>query len=146
MQIIAAVARIIVRYRSKRFRRLPWTNDIVIFAATFLALGNIVVITTAVASGLGKVACLLNDGDMEQIQLRLFVTTILFILVASISKGSVLLYLHHLAETASQRISVITISTFVVLWTIVGLAGMAFQCESPAPWRIWTGKCIPLVG
>lgn len=146
MQIIATVTRIIVRYRSKRFRRLPWTNDIIVFATTFLALGSIVVITTAVVSGLGKVACLLNDDNLEQIQLRLFVTIILSTLVASISKGSVLLYLHHIAETALQRISVVVISVLVALWTIVVLVGMEFQCESAAPWRIWTGKCIPLVG
>lgn len=146
MQVIAAVARIIVRYRSKRFRRLSWTNDIIIFAATLCALGSIAVVSTAVASGLGKVPCLLNDDDVEQIQLRLFVTTILSILVVSISKSSVLLYLYHLAETVLQRASIMIFSVLVVLWTIAVFAGMAFQCESPAPWRIWTGKCIPLVG
>jgi hypothetical protein len=146
MQTLTVVARIIVRYRSNRLHRLPWTNDVVIFVTSLCALGSTVVTSTAVTSGLGKIRCLLSDSEVEQIQLRLYVTTILFILVVSISKSSVLLFLYHLAETALQRAIFIAISTLVVLWTIVVLAGMIFQCELPTPWRIWTDKCIPLVG
>jgi len=104
-----------------------------------------VIISTAVESGLGKRDCLLSDDDLEQIQLKLYVTTILFVLTISIAKSSVLLFLYHLADSTLRRASVLLVSTLVLIWTIAVLAGMVFQCELPTPWLVWTGKCIPLV-
>ena len=103
------------------------------------------IISTAVDSGLGKKECLLSDDDLEHIQLKLFVTTILFVLTISITKSSVLLFLYHLADSTLRRASVLLVSTLVLIWTIAVLAGMVFQCELPTPWLVWTGKCIPLV-
>jgi hypothetical protein len=82
---------------------------------------------------------------MEHIQLKLFVSTILFVLALSISKCSVLLFLYHLAQSTLSRVGVVTTGVLVLLWTIAVLAVMVFQCEMPTPWDIWTGKCIPLV-
>jgi hypothetical protein len=104
-----------------------------------------VITSTAVDSGLGKKSCLLSDGDFEQIQLKLFVTTILFVLTISIAKSSVLLFLYHLADSTLRRASVLAVSVLVLVWTIAVLAGVVFQCELPTPWMVWTGKCIPLV-
>ena len=145
MQTRAVVTRIIVRYRSGSHYRVPWTNDIVIFVTFLCALGSIIVTSMAVMSGFGKKGCLLSDGEVEQIQLRLYVSTLLFILVASISKISALVFLYRLAGNALRKASVIITSILAVTWTIVVLSGMVFQCELPTPWRIWTGKCIPLV-
>lgn len=142
---LAVVTRIIVRYRSGSHYRVPWTNDIVIFVTFLCALGSIIVTSMAVMSGFGKKGCLLSDGEVEQIQLRLYVSTLLFILVASISKISALVFLYRLAGNALRKASVIITSILAVTWTIVVLSGMVFQCELPTPWRIWTGKCIPLV-
>lgn len=116
-----------------------------IFVTFLCALGSIIVTSMAVMSGFGKKGCLLSDGEVEQIQLRLYVSTLLFILVASISKISALVFLYRLAGNALRKASVIITSILAVTWTIVVLSGMVFQCELPTPWRIWTGKCIPLV-
>ena len=88
----------------------------------------------------------MSDDDAEQIQIKLFVATILFVLAVSISKGSILFFLYDLAETIWSRVNVIAVSILVLVWTVAVMAGMSFQCEMPTPWRIWTGKCIPLVG
>lgn len=124
---------------------MTWTDDAIIFVAALCALGSTAVISSTVDSGLGKAGCLLSDDDAEQIQIKLFVATILFFLTVSISKGSILLFLYDLAETIWSRASVIVVSIMVLLWTMAVMAGLSFQCEMPTPWRIWTGKCIPLV-
>jgi membrane-anchored glycerophosphoryl diester phosphodiesterase (GDPDase) len=121
------------------------TDDVIIVAASIFALGSTVIISTAVDSGLGKKKCLLNEGDLEQIQLKLFVTTILFVLTTSLAKSSVLLFLYHLADNTFRRASVLAIGVLVLVWTIAVLAGTIFQCELPTPWMVWTGRCIPLV-
>ncbi|KAG9188380.1 hypothetical protein G6011_02303 [Alternaria panax] len=142
---ICAVARVIARYRSGHLRHLSSTDDVIIIAASIFALGSTVITSTAVDSGFRKKNCLLSNGDLEQIQLKLFVTTILFVLTVSLTKSSVLLFLYHLADNTVRRASVLVISILVLLWTIAVLAGMVFQCELPTPWMVWTGKCIPLI-
>ncbi|KAL1794888.1 hypothetical protein ACET3X_006704 [Alternaria dauci] len=143
--VICTVARVIARYRSEHLRHLSSTDDVIIIAAAIFALGSTVIISTALDSGLGKKNCLLNDGDLEHIQLKIFVTTIFFVLTISLAKSSVLLFLYHLADSTFRKASVLAISALVLLWTIATVAGMVFQCELPKPWMIWTGKCISLV-
>lgn len=82
---------------------------------------------------------------MEQVQIKVFISTILFVMVLSISKCSVLLFLHQLADNALQRAGVMVIGTVVLIWTLAVMAGIVFECEMPRPWEIWTGKCIPMV-
>jgi hypothetical protein len=76
---------------------------------------------------------------------KVFVSTILFVLALSISKCSVLLFLHQLANNTAQRLGLIIIGFVVVIWTLGVMTGIVFECEMPRPWEIWTGKCIPLV-
>ena len=100
---------------------------------------------TAVDSGLGRRACLAAPTDIEQIQIRIFVATLLSAMVISISKCSILLFLHQAANGSLQRVFTRMIGILSLLWTIVVMAGIVFQCAMPKPWEIWTGKCIPLV-
>jgi hypothetical protein len=139
------VARIFVLYRSQHFRYSTISDEFLFFAAALCALGSTVVIFTAVDSGLGKRRCLLTAADIRQIQVKVFVSTILFILAVSISTCSALLFLHRLTRNLWQRVEVVALGVLLLLWTIVILAGMIFQCEMPKPWSVWTGKCIPLV-
>jgi hypothetical protein len=67
------------------------------------------------------------------------------VLALSISKYSILLFLHHVAGTTLQRLGVMTIGIVVLVWTFAVMAGIVFECEMPRPWEIWTGKCIPMV-
>ena len=120
-------------------------DDIVIVAASLCGLGVTIVISTAVDSGLGKTGCLLGVGKLEDIQVKVFVSTILFVLALSISKCSVLMFLHRAANTTLQRVGIMIIGVIVLIWTLGVLTGIIFECEMPRPWEIWTGKCIPMV-
>lgn len=103
------------------------------------------VISTAVDSGLGKRQCLLSSSNLEEAQIKVFVSTILFILALSMSKCSILLFLQQTAKSSWQRLGLVAIGTLVLIWTLAAMAGTVFECEMPKPWEIWTGKCIPLV-
>jgi hypothetical protein len=137
--------RIISRCRSQRLRPLPLSDDAIVVAASLCGLGATIVISTAVDSGLGKKQCFLGSADLDQVQVKVFISTILFVLALSISKCSILLFLHHLAGTTLQRLGVMTIGIVVLVWTLAVMAGIVFECEMPRPWEIWTGKCIPMV-
>jgi hypothetical protein len=104
-----------------------------------------VIISTAVDSGLGKRLCLFSASDLEQAQIKIFMSTILFVLAISISKCSMLLFLHQLADNMLQRVGVVVIGLVVLVWALAVMAGVVFECEMPRPWTIWTGKCIPIV-
>jgi hypothetical protein len=139
------VARLISRFRSQRLRRLPLTDDAVVTAASVCGLGATIVLTTAVDSGLGKSQCLMSSTDIDQIQVKIFISTILFVLALSVSKCSVLLFLHQVADNTLQRVGVIAIGVAVLMWSLAVMTGIIFECEMPRPWEIWTGKCIPMV-
>ncbi|KAF2853600.1 hypothetical protein T440DRAFT_552814 [Plenodomus tracheiphilus IPT5] len=142
---LCTVARIIARCKSKRHTHLPLSDDAIVVTAALCALGSTLIISTAVDSGLGKRKCLLDSANIEQIQIKLFVATILSVLAINIAKYSLLLFLYRLAYTTIHRAGVITIGCLVLLWTIAVISGTIFQCAMPRPWTIWTGKCIPLV-
>lgn len=139
------MSRLITRCKSSRLQQIPWVDDAIIVTASLCSLGSIVIISTAVDSGLGKRRCLLVDADLQPIQLKIYVSTILFVLAMSASKCSILLYVYRIADYTLHRTGVIVVAVLVLLWTIGTLVGIIFQCEMPKPWEIWTGKCIPLV-
>ncbi|CAO2657993.1 Nn.00g072530.m01.CDS01 [Neocucurbitaria sp. VM-36] len=141
---LCTVARIISRCRSQRLPHLPLSDDAIVVTASICALGSIVIIATAVDSGLGKRQCLVTATDMEQIQMKIFISTILFVLAISISKCTILMYVHQFAADTLQKVAAISLGILVLLSTIAVMTGIIFQCEMPKPWEIWTGKCIPL--
>lgn len=114
-------------------------------AASLCGLGTTIVISTATDSGLGKTGCLLNSANLEHIQIRVFISTILFVLALSVSKCSTIVFLHRVADHTSQRVGIMIIGVVVLIWTFGALTGIIFECEMPRPWEIWTGKCIPMV-
>ncbi|KAH6009766.1 hypothetical protein HBI82_135910 [Parastagonospora nodorum] len=142
---LCTVFRLICRCRSHYAPSLSIADDIVIVAASLCGLGVTIVISTAVDSGLGKTGCLLSWGQLEDIQIRIFASTILFVLVLSISKCSLLMFLHRVANNTLQRVGIMTIGVVVLIWMLGVLTGIIFECEMPRPWEIWTGKCIPMV-
>ncbi|KAF1943503.1 hypothetical protein EJ02DRAFT_129282 [Clathrospora elynae] len=142
---LCTAVRLIARHRLPHLRQFPLSDDAIIVAASLCTVVSAVIISTAVDSGLGKRRCLLTSADMEQIQLKVYVSTLLSILAIGISKFSMLLYLFRITEITLQRVGVTAIGVFVSLWTIVVLAGTVFQCEMPKPWEIFEGRCIPLL-
>ncbi|KAF2820262.1 hypothetical protein CC86DRAFT_118934 [Ophiobolus disseminans] len=142
---LCTAVRIISRCRSQRLHHLPLSDDIVVVSASLCGIGATVIISTAIDSGLGKRQCLLNSVDMDQIQMKVFISTILFVLALSISKCSILVFLHQLADNTLQRVGVTIIGIVVLIWTLAVMAGIVFECEMPRPWEIWTGKCIPML-
>ncbi|OAK97561.1 hypothetical protein IQ06DRAFT_34522 [Phaeosphaeriaceae sp. SRC1lsM3a] len=142
---LCSAVRIISRWRSRRIRHLALSDDAIIVAASLCGIGATIVITTAVDSGLGKKDCLLDAHDLDQIQIKIFVSTILFVLALSISKCSILLFLHRTADNTLQKLGIMIIGVVVLIWTLAVMTGIIFECEIPRPWEIWTGKCIPMV-
>jgi small basic protein len=137
--------RLILRFRSHYAHSLSIADDVVLVAASLCGLGATIVISTAVDSGLGKTRCLLNSDHLEDIQIKVFVSTILFVLALSVSKCSMLMFLHHVADNTLQRVGIMIIGVLVLIWTVGVITGLVFECEMPRPWDIWTGKCIPMV-
>ncbi|KAH9880736.1 hypothetical protein IAQ61_001030, partial [Plenodomus lingam] len=141
---LCTVTRIIARYKLRRHPQFPVSDDAIVVTAALCALGSTLVISTAVDSGLGKLQCLLDSTDIDRIQVKIFVATILSVLALSIPKCSVLIFFYRVAHSTLQRIGVVTLGCLVLLWTIAVISGTVFQCAMPQPWTIWTGKCIPL--
>ncbi|KAF1914390.1 hypothetical protein BDU57DRAFT_578545 [Ampelomyces quisqualis] len=145
LQVLCTAVRITSHWRSRRLRHLALSDDAIIVAASLCGLGATIVITTAVDSGLGKRDCLLSSSDIDQIQIKVFVSTILFVFALSISKCSMILFLHRAAKTLIQRVGIILVGVIVLTWTLAVMTGIVFECEMPRPWDIWAGRCIPMV-
>lgn len=145
LKAFCTAARLVARIRKQRLSQIPLLDDAVIVAASLCGIGATVIISTAVDAGLGRRKCLLSSQDLEDIQTRVFISTVLVVFAMSISKCSILLFLHQLADNAMQRLGVMIVGIVVLIWTLAVMAGIVFECEMPKPWAIWTGKCIPLV-
>jgi hypothetical protein len=144
-QALSIATRLVSRCRSKRLRCLSILDDVIIVAASLCGLGVIVLVSTAVDSGLGKRACLLISANVESVQINVFIATMLFVLALSISKCSILLFLHEVAGNSLQKLGVMITGIVILMWTLAAIAGIVFECAMPRPWDIWSGKCIPLV-
>jgi hypothetical protein len=144
-QALSIATRLISRCRSKRLRCLSILDDVIIVAASLCGLGVIVLVSTAADSGLGKRACLLISANVESVQINVFIATMLFVLALSISKCSILLFLHEVAGNSMQKLGVMITGIVILMWTLAAIAGIVFECAMPRPWDIWSGKCIPLV-
>jgi hypothetical protein len=151
-QALSIATRLVSRCRSKRLRCLSILDDVIIVAASLCGLGVIVLVSTAVDSGLGKRACLLISANVESVQINVesvqinvFIATMLFVLALSISKCSILLFLHEVAGNSMQKLGVMITGIVILMWTLAAIAGIVFECAMPRPWDIWSGKCIPLV-
>ncbi|KAH7086400.1 hypothetical protein FB567DRAFT_69870 [Paraphoma chrysanthemicola] len=142
---LCTAIRIKSRFRSQRLQDLPLSDDVIVVAASLCGLGATISISTAVDSGLGKKSCFLTSADLDQVQVKVFISTILVVLALSISKCSILLFLSHVAGTTLQRLGVLIIGIMVMVWTLAVMAGIIFECAMPRPWEIWTGKCIPML-
>ncbi|KAF2127975.1 hypothetical protein P153DRAFT_293905, partial [Dothidotthia symphoricarpi CBS 119687] len=142
---LCTVTRLAFRFASKSLRHLPINDDIFVVASSLCSLGSTMIISTAVDSGLGKRSYLLDSNAVERVQLKLFVSTVLFVLAISLSKCPVILFLYRLADNTLQRLNIAIVGILVLIWTTAVMAGVVFQCAMPRPWEMWTGQCIPLV-
>ena len=103
-------------------------------------------VTIETSHGLGKHLDTLM-ADQISVQLKTeYASQFLYIATLYTSQLSLLAFVRDVTP-AQHHLRMIYWSTIIVsIWTIVGVFGIAFQCETPEPWDHIDGTCFDRVG
>ena len=69
-------------------------------------------------------------------------STILYLLTLSFAKASTLLLIARLVGIKLHSLFIRGVGALVLLWTVVSIFAVAFQCGVPHPWDYFEGKCF----
>ncbi|KAF5856873.1 hypothetical protein ETB97_006626 [Aspergillus alliaceus] len=112
------------------------------FDDAFAVFGTIIgtvqtaVTLDAVRSGIGKKEALLTDDRVESGLKSIYIAWLLYPVVVCSSKISISLLIARLTRTKLHLKASHLLTGFIVLWGVISLFLIAFQCKLPMPWDI----------
>ena len=74
-----------------------------------------------------------------------YAARILYVITTTLAKLAVLYLLYSFSRTKLRRSTVKGVFAFTVLWAVLSVVVLLFQCSPPATWDTEGGKCINLV-
>jgi hypothetical protein len=95
-------------------------------------------------NGLG-VHIALTIGRANDLMKGYYISDILYIISLCFAKLSLVAYFYGIVVQRAQRRIVLGLGLFICVWTTCSLAAVAFRCELPRPWEIFTLKCYNIV-
>ncbi|KAI4267971.1 MAG: hypothetical protein L6R38_008012 [Xanthoria sp. 2 TBL-2021] len=137
--VCAVIARVATKLAiSKRFT----SDDFLIFAALGLSIGQGVVVTLQIGSGLGKHADTLSAPQLDRFDKFDYASNLLFIVNLCSAKVSVLQMLRTITPIKLHVRMVLGVGLFTLLWSLASEFVAAFHCSIPEPWQVTGNRCI----
>ncbi|TGZ78572.1 hypothetical protein EX30DRAFT_136415 [Ascodesmis nigricans] len=131
--ILAVLTRVVLRLTTaKGVHKDDWAA----LAAMIFAIAHTATISSQVSHGLGRRQATLTSSQLENYQKTGYASELLFLLGLALSKISTTLLLHTLAAIKSWRLATQHFLTSLLLWSLISLFCIAFQCRPPQPWSI----------
>ncbi|KAF9895272.1 hypothetical protein FE257_000175 [Aspergillus nanangensis] len=123
------------------FKQRRTTVNTPIWIALVLSILQVVLMQKAVDHGLGRHIETLKATDVHTASKYIYAAQLIQVLVLSLSKLSTTLLVWKLTPIKGlRRACAITIG-LIVAWTLLGLFGLAFQCQLPEPWLYTPDRC-----
>jgi len=112
-------------------------------AAMLAAIGHSVAVYQEVGSGLGQHTSSLTQAQIDGVEQAIYASQMLYILSLAFAKLALLHIYTTFARHYLRSLVVKGLMCFVALWAVVALLPIAFQCQMPTPWAIFSkGQCI----
>lgn len=139
------IARLLVRSKPRSFYRPSTVDDVLVIAVGLLALASMLI--TTITADIGTVSRQGSSAtySTSNFQIKAYVSTVLFVLVASLSKMPLVLWLIRLKPQKMQQACTMAIGCTVFAYMIASATSIILQCQMPRPWDFRPGQCIPSV-
>jgi hypothetical protein len=121
-------------------------DDILVVVLGLVALASMLVMSTTVNIGFKTQSNLPNTIDASEVHVKVYVSTILFVLVTNLSKLPVVLWLMRLESRTVYRAAITMIGLIFLACMVASTAGVIFLYRLPNHWGVRRGEQISLVG
>ncbi|KAE8365535.1 hypothetical protein BDV27DRAFT_171557 [Aspergillus caelatus] len=111
-------------------------DDVAAVFGTVIGTVQTAVILQAVRNGIGKKEALLTDDQVESGLKGIYIAWLLYPVVVCASKVSISLLIARLTRTKLHLKASRLLTGFILLWGVISLFLIAFQCKLPMPWNV----------
>ncbi|KAF2842004.1 hypothetical protein M501DRAFT_375360 [Patellaria atrata CBS 101060] len=142
---LGVVSKVLTKFARPRRKIHPGNlqlDDILLTLALLLAAGQTVAVSQQVSAGLGKHQDTLKPASISKYEKTEYVAEILYIAVLCTTKSAAFLFALILQPTPTRSMLLKIIFGITIVWTIISIFGIAFQCDLPHPWEVVHGKCF----
>ena len=87
----------------------------------------------------------LTIGRANDLMKGYYTSDFFYITSLCFAKLALVAYFYSLVVQRAQRRLVLGLGLLICVWTTCSLAAVAFRCELPRPWEIFTLKCYNIV-
>ncbi|MCJ1351581.1 MAG: hypothetical protein MMC33_001565 [Icmadophila ericetorum] len=123
-------------------RHVFQVDDYYMSAAMLAAVGWVIAISEQVSSGLGQHQSTLTSDQILHFQQAAYSSHFLYVVSICLAKMAILHFLLTLARKDSRSLAVKVTIVFNIIFLVVAIFAIAFQCRLPQPWLTITGKCF----
>lgn len=109
------------------------------------AIGQTIAVSMQVAHGLGRHTSTLSSSQIADYDQAEYASQILYISATSLAKLAVLQFLTTLARKNLGRLATKAVMAAALVWSLVAILSIAFQCSLPHPWAITSVQCFDQV-
>lgn len=143
MFMVLAILACLVRTGTKLYMiKTVKLDDILVIAATILAIAQSVTILIGTGTGLGQRYKTLDASQSEGFLKVEYAASLFFILSIGLAKVSGAMSIHNMAQNR-QKIFIRVCEIVCAIWTASAFFVVLFGCEMPAPWNYTQPrKCI----
>ncbi|KAI1194863.1 hypothetical protein F5X97DRAFT_346272 [Nemania serpens] len=117
-------------------------EDAALLLATVFSIGFTIAISTAIPNGVGKHQEILSSRQLESLQIAVYATDILLVLISACVQASILIFLRDLTPNRAHKRLMNAVAVFIALFFIASLFAAIFPCRPPHVWRILGASCI----
>lgn len=116
-------------------------DDYLITVSLLFAIGQSIAVLVEAGHGYGSPSDPLSRSQVRANLKSEYAASLLYVASLCFAKASVLALVKTLTPCRSHRRALYGLSTFVVLWAVIGEFGTAFLCHLPRPWDYLEGHC-----
>ena len=142
IQVLCIIVRLLPHCNPWSRRRPSLADDVLVGVVVVLAMASMFIIAStggAIEQERG------HTVEFTDSRVKLYVSTVLFVLTTSLSKAPLFLWLKRLKLRKVYKASTIVVGCIVLICMMASTASVIFQCQLPTPWYTQRGRCISLV-
>ncbi|KAF7853660.1 hypothetical protein EAF04_010651 [Stromatinia cepivora] len=116
-------------------------DGILIFVAMLFAVGQTGALSVAINNGLGEDVSSLKESQVLDYERSIYGAYIMFILSLCFSKLSIVIFFMQSTIGKQPKLACGVLMALIILWTLVSVFALVFQCSLPQPWMFLNNSC-----
>ncbi|KAF2877608.1 hypothetical protein BDV95DRAFT_664267 [Massariosphaeria phaeospora] len=130
------------RHKSRmRFRNLQ-LDDLLLAMALMFSTGQTIAVSREVAFGLGTKLDQVDTKSISSFEQAAYASEISYICAIVMAKTASFLFALNLQPSPVYRRILQSGLALTLVWSVIAILGVSFQCRLPLSWKVISGKCI----